>query len=79
MQKEDAFFAVLDTFNDQHWYGPGTAYHERIKALGVGDPPAEDAVARRNDNDPGLAISAFRQRPVRHEQEDRRPLQVESL
>jgi hypothetical protein len=32
MQKEDAFFAVLDHFNDQHWHDRNR-YHERIKTL----------------------------------------------
>lgn len=32
LQKEDAFFAVLDTFNDQHWHDRNR-YHERIKTL----------------------------------------------
>lgn len=32
MQKEDAFFAVLDTFNSQHWYDRDQ-YHERVKRL----------------------------------------------
>jgi hypothetical protein len=32
MQKEDAFFAVIDHFNDQHWHDRDR-YHERIKQL----------------------------------------------
>jgi hypothetical protein len=32
MQKDEAFFAVLDTFNDQHW-SDRNRYHERIKKL----------------------------------------------
>ncbi len=32
LSKEDAFFAVIDTFNDQHWHDRNR-YHERIKAL----------------------------------------------
>ena len=32
MPKEDAFFAVLDHFNDLHWQDRNR-YHERIKVL----------------------------------------------
>jgi hypothetical protein len=32
MQKEDAFLAVLDHFNDQHWQDRDQ-YHARIKEL----------------------------------------------
>ena len=32
LQKEDAFLAVLDLFNVQHWYDRDR-YHERIKSL----------------------------------------------
>ena len=32
LQKEDAFLAVLDTFNTQHWYDRDQ-YHDRIKEL----------------------------------------------
>jgi hypothetical protein len=32
LPKEEAFLAVLDLFNDQHWFDRN-AYHERIKAL----------------------------------------------
>jgi hypothetical protein len=32
MPKEDAFFAVLDHFNDQHWEDRNR-YHDRIKNL----------------------------------------------
>jgi hypothetical protein len=45
MQKEDAFFAVLDHFNDQHWQDRNR-YHERITALETDNSDLKDKFAR---------------------------------
>lgn len=41
MSKDAAFFAVIDHFNEQHWYDRDQ-HHERIKKLEAknGDKPA---------------------------------------
>ncbi len=45
MKKEDAFFAVLDHFNEQHWQDRDR-YHERIKVLETDNARLKDDLAK---------------------------------